>query len=132
MALTDFQPAYFRVREDGEVVITAIVVPQLTEEENIEQMGQEFFTLVDQYECRRLVVDLSHVEYATSAALGKLITLHRRLHRHDGKLVLCGVRGALAEILATSRLLDYFHVADDADGAAAQLRADNAPPRDTV
>jgi anti-sigma B factor antagonist len=101
--------------------VVDVVVPQLTEEENIDQLGQEFFTLIGQYECRRLVVDLSKVEYASSAALGKLITLHRRLHRSDGQLVLCGITGALADILTTSRLMDYFQVTDNADQAVARL-----------
>ena len=127
MPFADFHPAYFGVREDGDVVIACVTVPQLTEEENIEQMGQEFFSLVGQYECRRLVVDLSQVEYATSAALGKLITLHRRLHRSDGQLVLCGIRGTLADILTTSRLLDYFNVAEDAEQATTRLRAMATP-----
>jgi anti-sigma B factor antagonist len=118
----DFHPAYFDVREDGDVMVACVTVPQLTEEENIEQMGQEFFSLVGQYECRRLVVDLSRVEYATSAALGKLITLHRRLHRSNGQLVLCGISGTLADILTASRLIDYFSVAENADQAAARLR----------
>ena len=123
MPFADFHAAYFNVRQDGDVVVADVVVPQLTEEENIDQLGQEFFTLVGQYECRRLVVDLSKVEYASSAALGKLITLHRRLHRVDGQLVLCGVTGALAEILTTSRLMDYFQVTDDVDQAVARLKA---------
>lgn len=127
MPFADFHPAYFDVREDGDVAIACVTVPQLTEEENIEQMGQEFFSLVGQYDCRRLVVDLSRVDYATSAALGKLITLHRRLHRSDGQLVLCGIRGALADILTTSRLLDYFNVADDVEQATARLHAAQPP-----
>jgi anti-anti-sigma factor len=120
----DFHPAYFDVRDDGGVAVARVTVPQLTEEENIEQMGQEFFSLIGQYECRRLVVDLSRVEYATSAALGKLITLHRRMHRSDGQLVLCGVTGTLADVLTTSRLMDYFNVAEDTEQATARLRVD--------
>jgi anti-anti-sigma factor len=128
VSFDDFHPAYFTVREDGDVAIATITVPQLTEEENIEQFGQEFFTLVGQYECRRLVVDLSQVEFATSGALGKLITLHRRLHRGDGKLVLCGIQGTLADILTTSRLMDYFHVAGDVESAVAVAREPGAAP----
>ena len=123
MPFPDFHPAYFDVRDDDGVAIACVSVPQLTEEENIEQMGQEFFSLIGQYECRRLVVDLSKVEYATSAALGKLITLHRRMHRSDGQLVLCGVTGTLADILTTSRLMDYFNVAENTEEAAARLRS---------
>ena len=128
MPFPDFHPAYFDVRDDDGVAIACVSVPQLTEEENIEQLGQEFFSLIGQYECRRLVVDLSKVEYATSAALGKLITLHRRMHRSDGQLVLCGVTGTLADILTTSRLMDYFNVAENTEEAAARLRS-AAPAR---
>ena len=53
--------------------------------------------------------------------LGKLITLHRKLHRNQGKLVLFGLSEGVDAILRTSKLLTYFAVAENRDGAIAQL-----------
>jgi anti-anti-sigma factor len=59
----------------------------------------------------------------TSAALGKLISLHRNLHRREGRLVVCGVQGMVADVLQTARLTDYFTMATTADEAVALLNA---------
>jgi anti-sigma B factor antagonist len=91
----------------------------LTEEENIEQLGRELFALVEQYDCRKVVLDLAAVSYATSSVLGKMISLHRKLHRNEGRLVMCSVRDELRRVLQSSRLIDYFHVADDLESALA-------------
>lgn len=117
----DFQPTYITVERYGGVTLVRLSVPRLTDEENIEQFGRELFALLDQYGCEQVVLDLAGVAFVTSGALGKLITLHRRLHRRDGMLVLCGAEGDLAEMLRTSRLADYFNVAPDIDGAIKVL-----------
>lgn len=119
MPPTDYRPAYLALSEREGVVIAAVKLPQLTEEENIDQLGQELFALVDQFGHRQVIVDLKSVEYTTSSVLGKIISLHRKLHRNGGKLVLCNVQGAVLDVLRTSRLIDYFHVEDNLEGALA-------------
>jgi anti-sigma B factor antagonist len=117
MTLDQFNPSYFAVVQQGDAFVARFVKPRLSEDENIEQMGQELLSLVEQYHCRQLVLSLEVVEFITSAALGKLITLHRRLHRKEGRLVLCHARGTVADVLKASRLHDYFTVAPSTDDA---------------
>ena len=93
----------------------------LNDEENIEQLGQELFALVEQSNWLKLVLDLAKVDYLTSSVLGKLITLHRKLHRSQGKMVLIGLTEGVDSILRTSKLLTYFAIADSRDAAIAQL-----------
>ena len=42
---------------------------------------------------------------------------HRKLHRRDGRLVICHLTSGVLEVMHTSRLIDYFHVVDDFDAA---------------
>lgn len=98
-----------------------IIRPRLSEEDNLEEMGQDLQALIDHHQCRQLVLNLETVQFITSAVLGKLITLHRRLHRKDGRLVLCHAHGAVAEVLQSTRLIDYFTVAPDAQQALAMF-----------
>ncbi len=122
MSLDDFSPAYLRLSRDGDMVVVSFTVPQLNEEENIEQLGRELFALVEQFGCRKVAVSLRGVNYITSSAIGKLITLHRKLHRNEGKLVLCDVAGEVENVLKTSKLLSYFNVAADSEEAKQMLR----------
>ena len=121
MSLIDFQPTYLKLSRDGEAVVAAFDRPNLSEDENIEQLGHELFSLVDQYDCRKVVLNLSAVEFVTSSFLGKMITLHRKLHRKDGKLVICHVHGGVADVMRSSRLLEYFHVTDSLDRALTEM-----------
>jgi anti-sigma B factor antagonist len=119
--LADFDPLYFSIREERGVAVAGFKMSQITEEENIEQLGHELFSLTDQFGCRKLVLDMRGVEYITSAVIGKLISLHRRMHRSGGSLVLCNLGTKLREVLRTSRLIDYFQSAETVDDAVGRL-----------
>lgn len=113
MALTDFSPQYLTVETKGDLVRVSFNDERLTDDDNIDQIGHELFSLVDQYHCRKVILDLTGLKMMTSSVMGKMITLHRKLHREDGKLVICNAGDYVAEILKTSRLHDYFNVASD-------------------
>ncbi len=121
MSLADFHPVYLAIEEYGDIVVAAFTVSQLSDDQNIDQLGHELFALVDQYGCRRFVLSLAKVEYITSAVLGKIITLHRKLHRYKGSLVLCGVSEPVNSVFMIANLIDYFDIAEDVEDAIATL-----------
>ncbi len=123
MLLSDFKPTYFNVREDGEVVVGQFCVPRLTEDQNVEQLGQDLFALVDQFDRRKVVLSLASVEFLTSSVLGKLITLHRKMHRQQGRLVLCDLQPGVNDIMRISRLHDYFKVSNTMDEALRDMQS---------
>jgi anti-sigma B factor antagonist len=119
----DFRPNYITVKTDDDVSTVGFILSDLTDEENIELLGHELFTLVDQIGCRKMILNMKNVRYMTSSVLGKLISLHRKLHRNEGRLVICNIGEELDQIMSVSRLNQYFHLADDL-GAAGVLMAD--------
>ncbi len=121
MSLDGYQATFMEVEDYGFAVVARFTRPQLSEDENIEQMGQELLTLVEHYQVTNLVLSLLVVEMMTSAALGKLIMLHRRLHRKAGRLVLCEAQGNVAEVLRISQLDTYFTMSPDTAGGLALL-----------
>lgn len=121
MTVDDFQPKYMTLRVEGEVIVVCLKHAQLSDEDNIDVMGRELFMLEDHFGCRKILLDLDRVEWVTSAVIGKLIRLHRRLHRKKGQLVLCHVRGGLRETLGACRLMDYFSIAETLDEARTML-----------
>lgn len=121
MTISDFQSAFLLLESRDDAVIATVTRPLLSEEENIDLWGKDLLDLVDQYGCRQIVVSLENVTYITSAALGKLITLHRKLHRKDGQLVVCGVLDGVNDVLRTSRLNDYFTIAPDVPAAMTMI-----------
>ncbi len=120
-ALSEFKPVYFTIEERGAIVVVKIIRASLSEEDNIEHLGQELAMLVDQFGCRLLVANFELVTLITSAALGKFIALHRNLHRREGRLALCGVMNMMAEVLSATKLDEYFRVAVTVDDAIRLL-----------
>lgn len=120
-ALSEFKPVYFTIEERGAIVVVKIIRASLSEEDNIEHLGQELAMLVDQFGCRLLVANFELVTLITSAALGKFIALHRNLHRREGRLALCGVMDMMAEVLSATKLDEYFRVAVTVDDAIRLL-----------
>ena len=121
MSLDDFSSNHVKISEQDNIVIATPSAQELSEESHTEQLGKYLFDLVEQYNCRNLVLDLSGVGYVTSFALGKMISLHRKIHRHGGKLVLCHVCGVLSDILTNSRLVTYFNISDNVQAAVAEF-----------
>jgi len=107
------------VRHD--IVIVGVGVELLTEDVNLEHFGHELFALVEQFGCRRVVVNLKEVRMVTSAGLGKMITMHRKMHRHQGTVIFCHLQEAVEDVLTTSRLITYLQVTPDVATALAAL-----------
>ena len=125
-SLSEFEPAFMTLEERSPVVVVHLSRPDLSEEANIEELGREFSTLVDHFGCRLLAVNMQDVKVVTSSALGKLISLHRKLHRSAGRLVVCGVQGMVKDSMEISRLSDYFTMAPTTDDAVALLNEPSA------
>lgn len=118
---TTGSPSCFTCLQDGDVLVVTFHRTQLTDEDNLELMGEELFRLVEKDSHRRIVLNLGMVTFVTSSVLGKWITLHRKLTRQSGSLILCSLQPNVREILETSRLLTYFRWAETVDEASRML-----------
>ena len=114
--------SFFDRRQDGEVVLLTVTKDNLTDEENLEQFGQELSFVAESHAPCRMVCDLARVRYLTSSAIGKLISLHRKLTRSNGRIILCSLQPTVQQILAASHLLNYFEVTEDSNHALAKLK----------
>lgn len=115
--LSDYRPRYFTFANHGDVIVVSFSASHISDEDNIEELGHELFGLVEQCECRKILLNMSCVEYVTSSVIGKLITLHRKLHRCNGQLAICELTPGVSEVLQAARLLSYFTVVPtQADG----------------
>ncbi len=100
---------FFKIDLEGDVANVNVLRDRLTEEDNIEEFGQELISLVEKQKVGRVVLGMQDVKYLTSSVIGKLIMLHRRMSRSDGELVLSHLSPEVEDILSTSQLLTYFN-----------------------
>src|SRR6478752_5172476 len=86
------------VEEIGDVTVINFVDKKILDEQNIQIIGEQLFSLVDQEGRRKLLLNFGNVEYLSSAALGKLITLNKKLQTAQGKLILCNIDAQIYEV----------------------------------
>ena len=69
----------------------------------------------------RLVVDLTDLDYVSSAGLRVLLMGAKRLKNEKGRLALCGLRDHIREVFEVSGFLEILTVVDDEDAALAAV-----------
>jgi anti-anti-sigma factor len=69
-----------------------------------------------------LVVDLSGVGFAGSAALGNFVALHRMVRQNGGRIVFCNVEPTVSEVFRASKLESLFGFESDREAALRVIR----------
>jgi anti-sigma B factor antagonist len=67
------------VEDIGDVTVVNFVDRRILDEQNIQVIGEQLFSLVDEVGRRKILLNFGNVEFLSSAALGKLIALHKKL-----------------------------------------------------
>ena len=108
-------PDDYIFREDAGVTIVRLETQSLLGILDVNRVGGELTALVAGG-VNKLVVDLKHVKYAGSAALGMLLALSSEVQSRGGKLVLCGTQH-LDPLLKVTRARGMFEIAEDRHAA---------------
>ena len=104
---------YFSTRE--ELLEQALI--HSFEQAGDERFGEQLFALVDDQGHKKLLLNFTNVEYLSSAALGKFITLNKKVTGAGGKLVLCGIDPTIYEVFEITRLNKLFNIQKDEQSA---------------
>ncbi len=108
------------VSDIGDVTVVRFRDPKIIEDLNIQELGGEMFRLVEEEDRRKLLLNFSTVDFLSSAALGKLITLDKKVKAHGGQLKLSNIRPEIFEVFQITKLTRLFDICDDeADALAA-------------
>lgn len=105
------------IDEFGDVTIAKFIDNKILDETNIQIIGNQLFALVEQDGRKKIVLDFSSVDYLSSAALGKLITMDKKVNAAKGKLRLCSIRPEIYEVFTITKLNQVFKICDDTDEA---------------
>jgi anti-sigma B factor antagonist len=107
----------------GDVAVVRFVDFKILDEANIQEMGQELFHLVERDGHKKLLLNFSNVQFLSSAALGKLITLDKKVKSTGGKLKLSNILSDIYEVFAITKLNRLFEIHDDEKEALAAFAA---------
>jgi anti-sigma B factor antagonist len=98
------------VEHIGDVTVVNFLDRKILDEQNIQRIGDQLFGLVDNDGARKVLLNFSNVEYLSSAALGKLITLNKKLQAAGGRLILCNIDPQIYEVFEITKLDKFFKI----------------------
>lgn len=105
---------------DG-ITVALLLEKKILDEANIEALGQELFALVDKDGRKKIVLDFTLVEYLSSAALGKLITMHKKVQTAGGKLALCNIQKDIMDVFKITQLHRVLTLCTDREDAVKKF-----------
>src|SRR5260221_7357177 len=101
------------VVEEGDVTVVNFIDKKILDEQNIQKIGEDLFSLVDELGRKKILLNFSNVEYLSSAALGKFITLNKKVSTAGGKLVMCNINEDIFEVFEITKLNKLFNIQKD-------------------
>jgi anti-sigma B factor antagonist len=113
--------AHLKIEESPQATVVRFADRKILEELSISRIGDELNSLVVDKPGVKLLLSFEEVEHLSSAALGMLITLNKRVAEQSGKLALSDISPQIYEVFKITRLNKVFDIYDDVNQARASL-----------
>jgi anti-sigma B factor antagonist len=119
-AMTAMKPK-ITVEYSENATIVTLADEKILEEEDIRALSGSMMSLIEQSQPLNLVVDFCNVQFLSSAVLGLLIRVSKKIYESNGWLGLCNINSKIHEIFKITRLTKIFDIYPDLDSALRAL-----------
>lgn len=96
------------VSDNNGVSVVRFIDKKIVDSGSIEQLGEELNSLVTVEKLNKILLNFDSVEFMSSAALNKLISLNSKVKAAAGRLKLCCLRADIKEVFTITRLDRVF------------------------
>jgi len=104
-----------------DATIVAFTDEKILEETDIKALQESIMSVIEQAERINLILDFGNVQFLSSAVLGLLIRISKRIYEHGGQLKLCNINPKIYEIFKITRLTKTFDIYKDVESAVEGL-----------
>ncbi len=112
------QPSsHLKIKREDRVVIVEFADRKILEELSIQEIGDELRKVAESQPGIKLVLNFENVDHLASAALGMLITLHKKVQEQNGELKLSNINRQIYQVFRITRLNRVFDIHDTVDEA---------------
>ena len=95
---------------------------KILEEKDVQALQESIMSVIDSAtDGIKLILDFSKVRFLSSAVLGLLIRISKKVYEHDGQLKLCSIDPKIFKIFKITRLTKIFDIYEDMKSAAESL-----------
>jgi anti-sigma B factor antagonist len=100
--------------------VVTLADEKILDDEAIKALEDSIMPLIEQ--SVNLVIDFSNVRFLSSAVLGLLIRITKRVNESKGRLKLCNISPRIFEIFKITRLDEIFEIYPDVKKAMQTLK----------
>jgi anti-sigma B factor antagonist len=118
--MTAIKPS-ITVEYTGNATIIGFTDQKILEEKDIKALQESIMSVIEQSERINLILNFGNVRFLSSAVLGLLIRISKRIYERDGQLRLCNINPKIYEIFKITRLTKTFDIYDDIETAIEDL-----------
>ncbi len=106
----------------GNATIVRFTDEKILEEKDIKALQDSIMPIIESA-CGRinLVLDFGNVRFLSSAVLGLLIRISKRIYECEGQLRLCSISPKIYEIFKITRLTKTFDICESTEDAIEDL-----------
>jgi len=109
----------------GNATIMRFTDEKILEEQDIKALTDSIMSVIEQAVRINLILDFSNVRFLSSAVLGLLIRVSKRIYESDGQLGLCNINPKIYEIFKITRLTKTFDIYNSVESATEGLSEQN-------
>lgn len=109
--------SHLHVTESNGVKVVGFADRKILEELSIREIEEEIGQLIDNRPGGNLLLSFRNVDHLSSAALGMLITLNKKMSDQGGKLKLSDISPQIFEVFKITRLNKLFDIHPTAEQA---------------
>ena len=113
--------AHLKIKRNDDVSVVEFADRKILEELAIQEIEEELHQVVDSEPSIKLLLNFRNVDHLSSAALGMLITLNKKVKEQNGELKLSDINRQIYEVFKITRLNRVFDIHDTAEQALAQF-----------
>jgi len=103
--------------------IATFTAQSILEEKDIQALQKSIIPVIEQAERINLILDFCNVRFLSSAVLGLLIRISKKVYERDGQLRLCNINPKIYEAFKITRLTKIFDIYKDTEDAVESLPA---------
>ena len=106
----------------GNVTVVSFTDEKILEEKDINELQESLISVIESASGKiGLILDFGNVRFLSSAVLGLLIRISKRIYEQDGQLRLCSINPKIYEIFKITRLTKIFDIYTDVESAAEDI-----------
>ena len=106
----------------GNAIIVNFTDEKILEEQDIKALQESIMSVIESASGGiNLILDFGNVRFLSSAVLGLLIRISKRIYEHDGQLRLCNINPKIYEIFKITRLTKTFDIHKNIESATEDL-----------